>query len=282
MSASLSTTRALPSRTGPEEGLGSPLDEEETEGASERDLAKHDEEDDVEMKGQLRQEDELASLKRQLPQPLQAGTLQEYQQRWKKLDQQAKERQRQAELFLQLETEQVEGNYLKDQKAALEEFEDKKMELKENLIAELEEKKKRIESERLTMELTGDSLEVKPIMTRKLRRRRPNDPVTTPDKKRKPAPAQMNYLLTEEQIVEDLRRLHKLNSPKRPASPSSPQHLPATPAESLAQRFEARNDSISVASGKSCKSLGKTGGQTSEGRGHHQEGPLSRPHQLCL
>ncbi|XP_061025916.1 sin3 histone deacetylase corepressor complex component SDS3 isoform X1 [Eubalaena glacialis] len=208
-----------------------------TEDASETDLAKHDEEDYVEMKEQMYQ-DKLASLKRQLQQ-LQEGTLQEYQKRMKKLDQQYKERIRNAELFLQLETEQVERNYIKEKKAAVKEFEDKKVELKENLIAELEEKKKMIENEKLTMELTGDSMEVKPIMTRKLRRR-PNDPVPIPDKRRKPAPAQLNYLLTDEQIMEDLRTLNKLKSPKRPASPSSPEHVPATPAESPAQRFEAR------------------------------------------
>ncbi|XP_063000283.1 sin3 histone deacetylase corepressor complex component SDS3 isoform X1 [Elgaria multicarinata webbii] len=269
-----------------EEELDSPADEEDgersgrardsdedTEDASETDLAKHEEEDYVEMKEQMYQ-DKLASLKRQLQQ-LQEGTLQEYQKRMKKLDQQYKERIRNAELFLQLETEQVERNYIKEKKAAVKEFEDKKIELKENLIAELEEKKKMIESEKLTMELTGDSMEVKPIMTRKLRRR-PNDPVPIPDKRRKPAPAQLNYLLTDEQIMEDLRTLNKeaisldipskmssskpniwgksasycsqerraqnqlLKSPKRPASPSSPEHLPATPAESPAQRFEAR------------------------------------------
>uniref|UniRef100_A0A8D0C6Y1 SDS3 homolog, SIN3A corepressor complex component n=1 Tax=Salvator merianae TaxID=96440 RepID=A0A8D0C6Y1_SALMN len=233
-----------------EEDLDSPADEEDgersgrardsdedTEDASETDLAKHDEEDYVEMKEQMYQ-DKLASLKRQLQQ-LQEGTLQEYQKRMKKLDQQYKERIRNAELFLQLETEQVERNYIKEKKAAVKEFEDKKIELKENLIAELEEKKKMIESEKLTMELTGDSMEVKPIMTRKLRRR-PNDPVPIPDKRRKPAPAQLNYLLTDEQIMEDLRTLNKLKSPKRPASPSSPEHLPAAPAESPAQRFEAR------------------------------------------
>ncbi|XP_012997348.3 sin3 histone deacetylase corepressor complex component SDS3 isoform X2 [Cavia porcellus] len=207
-----------------------------TEDASETDLAKHDE-DYVEMKEQMYQ-DKLASLKRQLQQ-LQEGTLQEYQKRMKKLDQQYKERIRNAELFLQLETEQVERNYIKEKKAAVKEFEDKKVELKENLIAELEEKKKMIENEKLTMELTGDSMEVKPIMTRKLRRR-PNDPVPIPDKRRKPAPAQLNYLLTDEQIMEDLRTLNKLKSPKRPATPSSPEHLPATPAESPAQRLEAR------------------------------------------
>ncbi|TFK04713.1 protein Wnt-10a [Platysternon megacephalum] len=210
--------------------------DEDTEDASETDLAKHDEEDYVEMKEQMYQ-DKLASLKRQLQQ-LQEGTLQEYQKRMKKLDQQYKERIRNAELFLQLETEQVERNYIKEKKAAVKEFEDKKIELKENLIAELEEKKKMIENEKLTMELTGDSMEVKPIMTRKLRRR-PNDPVPIPDKRRKPAPdilftQSLNYLLTDEQIMEDLRTLNKV------ASPSSPEHLPATPAESPAQRFEAR------------------------------------------
>ncbi|NXH78801.1 SDS3 deacetylase, partial [Hydrobates tethys] len=101
----------------------------------------------------------------------------------------------------------------------------------------------------LHLHYSTDSMEVKPIMTRKLRRR-PNDPVPIPDKRRKPAPdillqsnwrAILNYLLTDEQIMEDLRTLNK-----RPvsllfsASPSSPEHLPATPAESPAQRFEAR------------------------------------------
>ncbi|XP_034548093.1 sin3 histone deacetylase corepressor complex component SDS3 isoform X3 [Notolabrus celidotus] len=225
----------------------------DTEDASETDLAKHDEDDYVEIKEQMYQ-DKLASLKRQLQQ-LQEGTLQEYQKRMKKLDQQYKERLRNADLFLQLETEQVERNYIKEKKAAVKEFDDKKVELKENLIAELEEKKKMIENEKLTMELTGDSMEVKPIMTRKLRRR-PNDPVPIPDKRRKPAPAQLNYLLTDDQIMEDLRTLNKLKSPKRPGfpgkqeklqdvslfkmSPSSPEHVPAAPMESPSQRYEAR------------------------------------------
>uniref|UniRef100_A0A8C5DL34 Sin3 histone deacetylase corepressor complex component SDS3 n=1 Tax=Gouania willdenowi TaxID=441366 RepID=A0A8C5DL34_GOUWI len=205
----------------------------DTEDASETDLAKHDEDDYVEIKEQIYQ-DKLSSLKRQLQQ-LQEGTLQEYQKRMKKLDQQYKERLRNADLFLQLETEQVERNYIKEKKAAVKEFDDKKVELKENLIAELEEKKKMIENEKLTMELTGDSMEVKPIMTRKLRRR-PNDPVPIPDKRRKP----LNYLLTDDQIMEDLRTLNKLKSPKRPVSPSSPEHIPAAPMESPSQRYEAR------------------------------------------
>uniref|UniRef100_A0A8D0AFX8 SDS3 homolog, SIN3A corepressor complex component n=1 Tax=Sander lucioperca TaxID=283035 RepID=A0A8D0AFX8_SANLU len=205
--------------------------EEDTEDASETDLAKHDEDDYVEIKEQMYQ-DKLASLKRQLQQ-LQEGTLQEYQKRMKKLDQQYKERLRNADLFLQLETEQVERNYIKEKKAAVKEFDDKKVELKENLIAELEEKKKMIENEKLTMELTGDSMEVKPIMTRKLRRR-PNDPVPIPDKRRKP----LNYLLTDEQIMEDLRTLNKVSVSE--LSPSSPEHVPSAPMENPSQRYEAR------------------------------------------
>ncbi|CAL9708093.1 unnamed protein product [Knipowitschia caucasica] len=215
--------------------------EEDTEDASETDLAKQDEDVDfVEIKEQMYQ-DKLTSLKRQLQQ-LQEGTLQEYQKRMKKLDQQYKERLRNADLFLQLETDQVERNYIKEKKAAVKEFDDKKVELKENLIAELEEKKKMIENEKLTMELTGDSMEVKPIMTRKLRRR-PNDPVPIPDKRRKPAPAQLNYLLTDDQIMEDLRTLNKtpqLKSPKRPISPSTPEHIPSAPMDNPSQRYEAR------------------------------------------
>lgn len=49
----------------------------------------------------------------------------------------------------------MERNYIKEKKAAVKEFDDKKVELKENLIAELEEKKKMVENEKLTMELTG-------------------------------------------------------------------------------------------------------------------------------
>uniref|UniRef100_A0A671PYM4 Sin3 histone deacetylase corepressor complex component SDS3-like n=1 Tax=Sinocyclocheilus anshuiensis TaxID=1608454 RepID=A0A671PYM4_9TELE len=173
--------------------------EEDTEDASETDLAKHDENDCVEIKEQMYQ-DKLASLKRQLQQ-LQEGTLQEYQKRMKKLDQQYKERLRSADLFLQLETEQVERNYIKEKKAAVKEFDDKKVELKENLIAELEEKKKMIENEKLTMELTGD-----------------------------PVP-----------IAECLAILFCLKSPKRPVSPSSPvEHLPSTPVDVPSQRYEAR------------------------------------------
>uniref|UniRef100_UPI00358DD963 sin3 histone deacetylase corepressor complex component SDS3 isoform X3 n=1 Tax=Myxine glutinosa TaxID=7769 RepID=UPI00358DD963 len=185
--------------------------DEDTEDASETDMAKREDGNYVEMKEQMFQ-DKVISLKKQVQQ-LQEGTLLEYQKRMKRLDQQYKERIRHAEIFVILETEQVERRHVQDKHAAVKEFDDKKVELKDNLIAELEEKRKMIENERLTMELTGDSMEVKAVMTRKLRRR-PNDPIPLPDKRRKPTPSQLNYALTEEQVCEDLKCMIKGKSLK--------------------------------------------------------------------
>ena len=58
----------------------------------------------------------------------------------------------------------------------------------------------------------SDSMEVKPIMTRKLRRR-PNDPVPIPDKRRKPAP-DILYDLTLPYLIHIFTSL--------PVQPSSP------------------------------------------------------------
>ncbi|KFP03736.1 Sin3 histone deacetylase corepressor complex component SDS3, partial [Calypte anna] len=222
------------------------LPHSDTEDASETDLAKHEEEDFVEMKEQMYQ-DKLASLKRQLQQ-LQEGTLQEYQKRMKKLDQQYKERIRNAANFQAMKALTMASQCSYELPAVpawmLEAITKKKKKI--NFLYERGKIIFLVPS--LQLHWSADSMEVKPIMTRKLRRR-PNDPVPIPDKRRKPAPdilslthlrALLNYLLTDEQIMEDLRTLNKLKSPKRPASPSSPEHLPATPAESPAQRFEAR------------------------------------------
>ncbi|NXP05775.1 SDS3 deacetylase, partial [Thinocorus orbignyianus] len=213
----------------------------DTEDASETDLAKHEEEDFVEMKEQMYQ-DKLASLKRQLQQ-LQEGTLQEYQKRMKKLDQQYKERIRNA----------AHGHPHPVSEPAMKESLNSPSAVPAWMLEAITHQKKKrycflllsIMSYLSQPHYSVDSMEVKPIMTRKLRRR-PNDPVPIPDKRRKPAPDilyRLNYLLTDEQIMEDLRTLNKsLNKVSLlfSASPSSPEHLPATPAESPAQRFEAR------------------------------------------
>jgi len=65
-------------------------------------------------------------------------------------------------------TEWVERDYILEKKAAVKEFEEKKIDLKENLLTDMEEKRKIIESDRHTMELTGDSMEVLKIMLAKI------------------------------------------------------------------------------------------------------------------
>lgn len=56
--------------------------------------------------------------------------------------------------------ERIEHDYVAEKKASVKEFEEKKVELKENLIADFEDKKRHIENERHNMELNGDSMEV--------------------------------------------------------------------------------------------------------------------------
>merc|ERR1712059_46402 len=113
------------------------------------------------------------------------------------------------------ELEMVEQDYLNEKKAAAREFEEKKVYLREQLISQLEEKQKMIEQERTSMELTGDSMELKPISTRKLRRRA-NEPTDRNgfrygpgEKRRKQVQATMNYLLDEKDMEDDLRIINK-------------------------------------------------------------------------
>ncbi|NXK55483.1 SDS3 deacetylase, partial [Chauna torquata] len=180
-------------------------------------------------------QDKLASLKRQLQQ-LQEGTLQEYQKRMKKLDQQYKERIRNAGK-LDFCQRCIKANlYSLSPVPAW-------------MLEAIMEKKSHFLCERggiiflvpsLQLHYSTDSMEVKPIMTRKLRRR-PNDPVPIPDKRRKPAPDillqnRWRAIVFEASMLPARQTVSLLFS----ASPSSPEHLPATPAESPAQRFEAR------------------------------------------
>ena len=123
----------------------------------------------TEMKEQMYQ-DKLADLKRQLTK-LTDGSLPEWQKKLRKLDLAYRERMKFNEVVKDLEVEMVEQEFLREKKSAFREFEDQKVYLKDQLIAELEEKQKLIETERHNMELTGDAMELKPITTRKLRRR---------------------------------------------------------------------------------------------------------------
>ncbi|XP_067013575.1 sin3 histone deacetylase corepressor complex component SDS3 isoform X2 [Anabrus simplex] len=204
--------------------------DEDTEEASETDMGKSEEY--TEIKEQMYQ-DKLANLKKQLQQ-LKDGTHPEYNKKLKKLDIAYKERLRLNVIMRDYTMECVERDYILEQKAAAKEFEEKKIELRETLISDMEEKRKLIESERHTMELTGDSMEVKPVMTRKLRRR-PNDPVPVPEKRRKPPPAQLNYLLDEKEIEADLKNISRgkiLGPVRKPAPvPAAGTAVPQSPTE---------------------------------------------------
>lgn len=54
----------------------------------------------------------------------------------------------------------VERDYIHEKKMAAKEYEEKKIDLRELLLSELEEKRKCVDAERQSMELTGDSMEV--------------------------------------------------------------------------------------------------------------------------
>merc|ERR1712001_142974 len=168
------------------------------------------------MKEQMYQ-DKLANLKCQLTK-LNDESLPEYQKKLRRLDKMYEERLRFNEVIKDLEVEMVEKEFIREKKSAFREFEDQKVYLKDQLIAELEEKQKLIEAERHNMELTGDSMEMKPITTRKLRRRA-NEPSAsaegtgtygTGEKRRKPMQlSSLTYLLEDSEVIDDLKIINK-------------------------------------------------------------------------
>ncbi|XP_019878768.1 sin3 histone deacetylase corepressor complex component SDS3 isoform X2 [Aethina tumida] len=196
--------------------------DEDTEDASETDTGYYvsRQEEPLEIKEQMYQ-DKLASLKKKLAQ-LKDGTHTEYNKKVKKLEYQYKERLRLNNLYRDYLIECVDRDYTQEKKAAAREFEEKKIDLKETLISDLEDKKRSIESERYTMELTGDSMEIKPVMTRKLRRR-PNDPAPVQEKRRKAPTTQIIFTLDDKEIENDLKQINrgKVMTPVRKHSENS-------------------------------------------------------------
>lgn len=167
-------------------------------------------------------QDKLTSLKRQLVE-LKNGHHPEYVRRLKKLETQYKDRLRLNEIYREYMIECVERDHVSENKAAVKEYDEKKTDLKENLLTDFEDKRKLIESERHTMELTGDCTDVKPTITRKLRRR-PNEPIpVAAEKRRKPPSGQLVLLLDEKEVDSDLKQISrgKVMTPVRPSSVAS-------------------------------------------------------------
>ncbi|KAG8040839.1 hypothetical protein G9C98_001827 [Cotesia typhae] len=140
----------------------------------------------TEIKEQVYQ-DKLGSLKKQLQQ-LNDGSHPEFIRKLKRLESQYQERLRLNIIHREYLIEWAERDYVAEKKAACKEFEEKKIDLKENLLTDMEEKKKMIESDRQTMELT---------VPEKV------------EKRRKPPPAQLNYLLDEKEIENDLKAISR-------------------------------------------------------------------------
>jgi len=187
-------------------------DDDDSDNSGGNPYFKHQNAEFTEMKEQMYQ-DKLADLKRQLTK-LNDESLPEYQKKLRRLDKMYEERLRFNEVIKDLEVEMVEKEFIREKKSAFREFEDQKVYLKDQLIAELEEKQKLIEAERHNMELTGDSMEMKPITTRKLRRRA-NEPsgtgtYGTGEKRRKPMQlSSLTYLLEDSEVIDDLKIINK-------------------------------------------------------------------------
>lgn len=182
--------------------------DEDTEDASETDNMKNESEY-MEIKEQIYQE-KLLLLKDQLNQ-LNEGTHAEFVKKLKTYEFQYEERMFLNDAYLEVEKERIEQEYINEQEAAKRDFEERKVNLKESLIADLEEKRKMIENERISLEFNSDTYEPKPATTRKLRRR-PNDPTPAPEKRKRGSPAQLNQLLEECDILDDLKKI--INSTK--------------------------------------------------------------------
>ncbi|XP_041976999.1 sin3 histone deacetylase corepressor complex component SDS3 isoform X2 [Aricia agestis] len=226
----------------PEEPLQTPAmddSDEDTEEASETDLPNNDE--PVEVKEQMYQ-DKLINLKKQLQQ-LEDNVHPELLRRVKRLEHQLHERLRLNRLYKDHMFDVVEREYIAEKKAAAKEFEEKKVELRENLINDFEEKKKLIESERNTMELNGDSIEVKPPMKRILRRRA-NEPAPAPEKRRKPLATTLTFQLDERDIDADLRAIARDPHPAHAAHPAHTAHPahPRRPHSTLSGSSPVRED----------------------------------------
>lgn len=192
--------------------------DEDTEDASESEMPKHeyDYSNNSNNVTELREQmylDKLSNLREQLYQ-LDAGVHPEFLRQLKRVELQRQDRLLLNEAFQMYEMERVEREYVNEKKAALREFEDRKIELRESLILELEDRRRMIENERLSMELLSDCVDSKPVTTRKLRRR-PNEPIPVPDKRRRTSPAQLNHQLEERDIQEDLKAMGNKKTKER-------------------------------------------------------------------
>jgi len=155
--------------------------------------------------------DKLAYLKSLLD-DLDAGRHPEYVKKMTKIEKAYRQRIKLNEAKNDCETDSIQRFFVREKKAALREFEEKKIELKDTVIAEWEDKRKQYDLERYSAEITQDNTEVKSASTRKLRRR-PNDPIPLPEKRRKTPQSQITFLLDDREIEADREAIIKARMP---------------------------------------------------------------------
>lgn len=151
----------------------------------------------------------MSNLKKQLEE-VSGGSHPELLRRHKQLERCYHERLRLNNYYRDYLIECVEKDYILEKNAAVKEYEEKKSDLKENLLADFEDKKKLIETERTSMEII-ESSELRQTITRKLRRR-PNDPVPVTEKRRKPGSGPgsgLVLMLDEKDIDYDLKLISR-------------------------------------------------------------------------
>jgi len=217
--------------------------DEDTEDARSSDEEYPREESFADIKEQMYQ-DKVTSLKTQLHR-LKEGDLPDYSRKIKKLDLSIKESTRFREVAKAFELEQLESEYVNEKKLAVKELEERKVELRENLLSELEDKKRMVESERQSLDLTGTASSMrlmtslydpmdplqKPV-TRTLRKRTAETRNAQPNSKRmKNGQPAINYLLDDEDIAEDLKIIQKALgqvSTSRPPASTSTDVVPST------------------------------------------------------
>lgn len=151
--------------------------------------------------------DKLAYFRKQLEE-LDHGVHPEFLRRVRKLEIQYNERLRLNEVYREYLVECVERDYIFEKRSAAKEFDEKKADLKDNLLTDFEDRRKQIETERQNMELISDSTEIKPTVTRKLRRR-PNEPLPVVEKRRKPTNGQLVLMLDDKDVENDLKSINR-------------------------------------------------------------------------
>lgn len=132
----------------------------------------------------------------------------EYIDGLKSIEEELNDRRLYFDCAIDLEHKIIDREYKLEISAAIQEYNEKEKDVKQSLITELEEKRKSLETE-ITIE--DNNSEPKTLTTRKLRRR-PNEPIPLPDKRRRITPGQLNLTLDSDAIRNDVNRILQLKS----------------------------------------------------------------------